>query len=152
MFRLLRAVNSCEYPPNPAEWSNYVIEMGMPSSPFSPLLLYLLSTHPLNPPTQRTLSIHQLNPSIQPALCTSVSLPLSSGMVRESQRLAPAGGASGGDARLRRVEQLDMASNRVIQVFAGVNAASRTTGITLYNIEKVRLYFPSPSLTLLQSM
>ena len=37
-------------------------------------------------------------------------------MVRESQRLAPVGSVVGGDTRLRRVEQLDMASNRVIQV------------------------------------
>jgi SNF2-related domain len=43
----------------------------------------------------------------------------------------------GSESKLRKVEQLDMASNRVIQMFAGVNAASRHTGIPLHSINAV---------------
>ena len=44
---------------------------------------------------------------------------------------------TGSESKLRKVEQLDMASNRVIQMFAGVNAASRHTGIPLHSINAV---------------
>lgn len=46
----------------------------------------------------------------------------------------PVGGT---ESKLRRVEQLDMVSNKVIQIFAGVNAASRTTGIAIHMINSV---------------
>ena len=54
--------------------------------------------------------------------------------------------------RASQVEQLDMASNRVVQLFNGVNAASRHTGIPLHSINAVRLSLSTIFVLQLDSM
>jgi hypothetical protein len=110
--RLLRAVNESDYPPIKAEWTNYITDMVESSLPVGGIYMYIHTYIYTYIYKYRYIYIH-IYMYIYAYICIGI------------------------ESKLRRVEQLDMVSNKVIQIFAGVNAASRNTGIAIHMINSV---------------